>query len=239
MPSGPSSIFVTTSTALTLSPVPLKMSRHVTAHAHQQSQSTLTPLVVIVLFLFFPKPAVEAQANNDACPVLRPHPVLYNATEPFATDFTNKTQALTFLHENYGRVNTNKVLACRRTDHLLYNTSLGGAGLSTDARGLRIVQDNIGGSVCDRNSEIATGHLLTRFYIEEGRIDLTARMDQRQGRGTRPRTAFRALACISTTLSLNMAIVTKLQCVSPPVTLPLCAWVCGMVRLLTGRKRSR
>ena len=86
-------------------------------------------------------------------------------TEPVATDFTNKTQALTFLSENSGRVNTDGVLACRRTDHLLYNTSLGGAGLVTDARGLRIVQDNIGGSVCDINSQIATGHLLTRFYL--------------------------------------------------------------------------
>lgn len=108
--------------------------------------------------------------------MLRPLPLLYNSTEPFVTDFTNKSQALTFLSENFGRVNTDGVLACRRTDHLLYNTSLGGAGLLTDARGLRIVQDNIGGSVCDRNSQIATGHLLTRFYLQKGRIDLTARI---------------------------------------------------------------
>jgi len=152
------------------------MPGHVTAHARPQCHFTLTPFVLISFFLFFPKPAVKSQANNDACPVLRPPPLIYNSTAPFATDFTDKTQTLTFLHENYGRLYTNKVRACRRTDHLLYNTSLEGAGLSTDARGLRIVQDNIGGSVCDRNSKIATGHLLTKFYIQGGRIDLTARI---------------------------------------------------------------
>jgi len=148
------------------------MSRHAAAHVHWQRLSFL----FVLLALFSPNPPVHAQANNDACPVLRPLPLLYNSTEPFVTDFTTKRQALTFLSENSGRVNTDGVLACRRTDHLLYNTSLGGAGLVTDARGLRIVQDNRGGSVCDRNSQIATGHLLTRFYLQEGRIDLTARI---------------------------------------------------------------
>ncbi len=113
------------------------------------------------------------------CPVLRAGPPLNPTTPPvpFATDFTDKRQALAFLSENTGRVNTDKSLACRRNDHLLYNASLRGFGVDDeDLRGLRIKMDNVGGNVCDRNSQIATGHLLTRFYLEGGRMDLTARV---------------------------------------------------------------
>lgn len=120
--------------------------------------------------------SASIEQENVLCPSLRSGPTLYSSSDIFSTDFTEQNQVQSFLSENYGRVNTDGVLACRRSDHLLYNTSMSGAGLETDVRGLRIVMDNNGGAVCDHNSEIATGHLLTRFYLQEGRIDLTARM---------------------------------------------------------------
>ena len=126
--------------------------------------------------------ALATVATEPHCPALRDGPPLFEAPPaPFITDFCNRAQALAFFAEGYGRVATDKCLACRRSDHLFYNVSFKSEpqdqSLSYDGGGLRIVMDNANGSSCDRHSQIATGHLLTKQYLEVGgRIDLHARM---------------------------------------------------------------
>lgn len=120
-------------------------------------------------------------AAPSYCTPVRAAPPPYAPPIPFTTDFRDRTQALTVFSEGTRKVTTAGSLACRRTDHLLYNASFDGYGGGVDAqhlRGLRIVMDDREGSSCDRESQIATGHLLTKTYLPAsgGRIEMQARI---------------------------------------------------------------
>jgi len=98
---------------------------------------------------------------------------------------------LDFFSEGWGAVTTAGCLACRRTDHLRYNETFDGFGVDTRGlRGLRIVMDDRNGSSCHRDSQIATGHLLTKAYLPAsgGRIEMRARV----GFGTDPASGHRS-----------------------------------------------
>lgn len=125
------------------------------------------------------------------CTPVRPPPPAYSPPLAFATDFTDKTQALNFFNEGWGAVTTAGSLACRRTDHLRYNESFDGYGVDARGRrGLRILMDDKNGSSCHRDSKTATGHLLTKQYmpVSGGRIEMLARI----GFGTDPSTGYQS-----------------------------------------------
>lgn len=142
--------------------------------------SSLIAVLSSAFLFFWPFARVVVHAAQQeetlvaSCPKRRdPPPLWQTPAAAFVTDFCNRTQALDFFSEGYGVVDTAGCLACRRTDHLQYNTSFP----SLPGSGLRIVMDDKNGSSCNRNSQMAVGHLLTKFYLPiGGRMELHARM---------------------------------------------------------------
>lgn len=125
------------------------------------------------------------------CAQVRLPPQLYSPPLSFETQFVDRVQALEFFDEGWGAVTTAGSLACRRTDHLRYDQSFDGYGVDARGRrGLRILMDDKNGSSCHRDSQTATGHLLTKQYMPAsgGRIEMLARV----GFGTDPSIAYRS-----------------------------------------------
>lgn len=130
-------------------------------------------------------------AAEGYCSPVRPPPPPYSPPRAFSTNFQDKAQALQFFDEGWGQVTTAGSLACRRTDHLSWNQSFDGYGVEAQGRrGLRIVMDDRNASSCHRDSQVATGHLLTKTYLPAsgGRIEMLARI----GFGADPATGYRS-----------------------------------------------
>jgi hypothetical protein len=148
-------------------------------------KETMVASLLLILGILAAAAAAAAAGEDPSstgyyCAPVRPAPPAYSPPLSFfSTTFQSKAQALAFFDEGWGQVTTAGSLACRRTDHLRYNQSFDGFGLDTQGlRGLRILMDSSNGSSCHRESQVATGHLLTKRYLAAsgGRIQMRARI---------------------------------------------------------------